>query len=164
LDIIYVDTPSGEVAKISSSYNLPIFYSRADPQRAESVEVAPEGSSPSIGVLWPQIDKLDEIQREDTSVVHTHEVAHHDRKSLASAKKIDKRSKRSGKGALLSDAPGPSNIMSKGCGKGLAKKNVAPILSTVPGAISPRMRRSFVDRQYSPLTGMEQSKWEIILE
>jgi hypothetical protein len=31
-------------------------------------------------------------------------------------------------------------------------------------AISPRMRRSFVDRQYSPSTGMDQSEWEIILE
>jgi hypothetical protein len=26
------------------------------------------------------------------------------------------------------------------------------------------MRHSFIDRQYSPLTGMDQSEWEIILE
>jgi hypothetical protein len=26
------------------------------------------------------------------------------------------------------------------------------------------MKRSFVDRQYSPSTGMDQSEWEIILE
>jgi hypothetical protein len=26
------------------------------------------------------------------------------------------------------------------------------------------MRRSFVDRQYSPMTGMAGSEWEIILE
>jgi hypothetical protein len=31
-------------------------------------------------------------------------------------------------------------------------------------AISSRMRRLFVDRQYSPSTGTDQSEWEIILE
>jgi hypothetical protein len=38
------------------------------------------------------------------------------------------------------------------------------ILSTAPRAISPHMRRSFVDRQYSPLTGMDLSEWKIILD
>jgi hypothetical protein len=28
----------------------------------------------------------------------------------------------------------------------------------------PRMRRSFMDRQYSPSTGMDRSEWEITLE
>jgi hypothetical protein len=36
-------------------------------------------------------------------------------------------------------------------------------LSVALGAISPRMRRSFVDRRYSPSTGMGLSEWEIIL-
>jgi hypothetical protein len=30
-------------------------------------------------------------------------------------------------------------------------------------AISPWMGRSFVDRKYSPSTGMDHSEWEIIL-
>jgi hypothetical protein len=30
--------------------------------------------------------------------------------------------------------------------------------------MSPHMRRSFIDRQYSPSTGMDRSKWEVILE
>jgi hypothetical protein len=30
-------------------------------------------------------------------------------------------------------------------------------------AVSPRMRCSFVDRQYSPSTGMDRSEWEMIL-
>jgi hypothetical protein len=38
------------------------------------------------------------------------------------------------------------------------------ILSATPGAISPRMRRSFVDRRYSPSTGMGLSEWEVILD
>jgi hypothetical protein len=54
--------------------------------------------------------------------------------------------------------------MSKGHGKGSVKKKASQILSAAAGAISPRMRRSFVDRQYSPSTGMDQSEWEIILE
>jgi hypothetical protein len=32
------------------------------------------------------------------------------------------------------------------------------------GALSPHMRRSFVDQQYSPSTGMNRNEWEIILE
>jgi hypothetical protein len=54
--------------------------------------------------------------------------------------------------------------MSKGRGKGSTKKKASQILSTTPGAISPRMRRSFVDRQYSHLTGMDRREWEIILD
>jgi hypothetical protein len=62
------------------------------------------------------------------------------------------------------DAPGPSSIMSKGHGKGSAKKKSSQNLSTAPRAISPRMQRSFVDGQYSPSTDMDRSEWEIILD
>jgi hypothetical protein len=62
LDVIYVDTPSGEVLEVSSSCILSIFSSGADPQCAKGIEVTPEGSSGmSIRELWPDIDKLDEI-------------------------------------------------------------------------------------------------------
>jgi hypothetical protein len=44
------------------------------------------------------------------------------------------------------------------------KKKAAQILSTAPRAISPHMRRSFVDRQYSPLIDMDLTEWEIILD
>jgi hypothetical protein len=43
------------------------------------------------------------------------------------------------------------------------KEKVAWILLDASGAISPRMRCSFIDRQYSPSTGMDRSEWEIIL-
>jgi hypothetical protein len=38
------------------------------------------------------------------------------------------------------------------------------ILLDAPRAVSPLMWRSFIDRQYSPSTGMDRSEWEIILE
>jgi hypothetical protein len=48
---------------------------------------------------------------------------------------------------------------------GAPQKNKATrILVNASGAISPRLRRSFVDRQYSPSTGMDRSEWQIILE
>jgi hypothetical protein len=36
-------------------------------------------------------------------------------------------------------------------------------LSDAPGAISPHMQKSFVDRQYLPSTNMDLSEWEIVL-
>jgi hypothetical protein len=122
LDIIFVDTPSGEVAEKSSSYDLPIFSSGADPKFAE---VVPEGSSPSIRELWPDIDKLDKIQCEDTSVLHTCDVTISGRNVMASAEKADRRSRRSGYKALLSDAPRPSNIESKGRVSGSVRREAA---------------------------------------
>jgi hypothetical protein len=60
--------------------------------------------------------------------------------------------------------PGHLLLHQGGCGRGSTRNKVARILSAFPGAISPHMRRSFVDGQYSPSTGMDQSEWEIILE
>jgi hypothetical protein len=161
MDIIYAGTPSGEVGEKSSSYDLSIFSSGADPKCAE---VASEGSSPSIGDVWPDIDKLDEIRHEDTFIVHTHDVPVHCRNVIASAEKADRRSRCIGDKALLSDAPGLSNIKSKGHISGSTRREPARILSAAPEAISPCMRRSFVDRQYSPSIGMGLSEWEVILD
>jgi hypothetical protein len=49
-------------------------------------------------------------------------------------------------------------------GGGSAKHKTTRILVDADGAIAPRMKHSFVDRQYSPSTGMDHSEWEIILE
>jgi hypothetical protein len=159
-----VDTPSGVVAEKSSSYDLSIFSSRADSQGAEIVAIASGGSSSSIRELWPDIDKLDEIQREDTSVVHTHDVSVHGRRSTVSAEKASRRSRREGRKALLKDVPGMSNVKSKGHGGSFAKREAVLILSVAPGAVSPRMRRSFVERRYSPSISMGLSEWEVILD
>jgi hypothetical protein len=144
LDIICVDSPSGEIAEVSSSYDLSIFSSGVDAQCDESVEATSIGSCLSVEELWPDIDKLDEIQHEDASIVHSRDVAGC-RNSMASAEKSDKHSQRSGKKVSLNDAPGLPDIKSKARGKGSAKKKAAQILSA-PGTISPRMRRSFIDR------------------
>jgi hypothetical protein len=156
--------PSGEVVEVSSSCDLSIFSSGADPQRDEGVGVTHEGlSSMSIRELWPDIDKLDEIDGGDTSAVNIAEVTLHEKKSLASIKKANKHARRGGKGALLNNAPRPSNVLQKGHRMGFANEKLAQILSNALGAVSLRMRRPFVDKWYSPSTGMEPSEWEIIL-
>jgi hypothetical protein len=90
LDIICLDTPSGEVIEISSCYDVSVFLPGASSPHGEGVGATPVGSSLSIGELWPSIDKLDEINREDTSAVHIHEVVLYDSESLALTKKTNK--------------------------------------------------------------------------
>jgi hypothetical protein len=131
--------PSGKVPKKSSSYDMSVFSSGADPKCAAVAKVASEVSSPSIGELWPDIDKLDEIQREDAFVVRTHVVLVHGRNVIASAEKADWCSRCSGDKALLSDAPEPSNIKLKGRICGSVRTKVVRILSATLGAISPCM-------------------------
>jgi hypothetical protein len=79
---------------------------------------------------------------------------------------VDERANPVNKKTLVDDAPEPSYALprGRGHGRGSARKKVAQILAAAPGAISPHMRRSFVYRQYSPSTGLDQSEWEIILE
>jgi hypothetical protein len=60
--------------------------------------------------------------------------------------KAGRQSWRKGDKALFEDIPRMSNVKSKSHGGSSAKKEPARILSAAPGAISPRMRRSFVDR------------------
>jgi hypothetical protein len=68
------------------------------------------------------------------------------------------------KKALLDQASRPSFTPSEGYTGGFARSKVAWILSDTPGDILPHMKRSFVDRQYSPSTDMDMSEWEIILK
>jgi hypothetical protein len=81
----------------------------------------------SIGELWPDIYKLDEINHGGTSAINILEVVLRKKKSLASVEKTNKHVRHGGKGALLNDAPGPSNILPKGRRKGSVKKKVAQI-------------------------------------
>jgi hypothetical protein len=59
--------------------------------------------------------------------------------------------------ASLVDALGPSSAPPRGYSGGSVRSKATQILSDAPGAVSSHMRRSFVDRQYSPPTGMDQS-------
>jgi hypothetical protein len=67
-------------------------------------------------------------------------------------------------GGSVGGALGLLSIVPKGYGGCSVKNKVVRILADVSVAISPRMRRSFIDRQYSPLIGMDQSGLKIILE
>jgi hypothetical protein len=144
MDIIYVDTPSGEAVEKSSSYKLSIFSSGADSEGAEVITAMREDSSPSVGELWPNIDTLDNPSHEDTSVVHARNASIHGKRSAAPIQNTNKLSRREGNRDSLMD--------------------LARILSAAPGAISPCMQRSFEDARYSPSTSMGLSEWEIILD
>jgi hypothetical protein len=64
----------------------------------------------------------------------------------------------------MNDTLRPSTAPPRGHGGGSTKNKAARVLSTAPGAILPHKQRSFVDRQYSPSTGIDRSEWEVILE
>jgi hypothetical protein len=109
-----VHTPCGEVIKISSSSDLSTFCLGTDPQHAKGVEATLVGSSSvSIGELWPNIDKLDEISRGGGSVVTIPEVMPRGGKSQASVEKSDEYARHKNERALPGDAPGPSVVLPK---------------------------------------------------
>jgi hypothetical protein len=163
IDIICVDTPIGEAVEKSSSYNLSIFSSGADSRGAEVVTAMCDDSSPSVVELWPDIDKLDKPSCGDTSVVRTRDSMIRGKRSDAPVEDADRRSGREGKWDSLSDVAGTFDIGSKGCVEGSARKDTVRILSAAPGAISPRIQMSLLDRCYSPSTGMGPCELEIVL-
>jgi hypothetical protein len=74
------------VAKLLKNLALMIcpFFFWANSQGAEIIAGECGDSSPSIGELWTDIDKLDEIPREDTTVMHVCDASVHRRRSTAS--------------------------------------------------------------------------------
>jgi hypothetical protein len=112
----------------------------------------------SIGELWPDIDKLDDINHGGASVESVLRSVLHDWSSLPSVARTNKNAKPTAKMAVVEDALGPSTVPPGGRGRGSARNKAAWILSAAPEAISPRMRRPFVDRQYSPSTNMDRSE------
>jgi hypothetical protein len=148
-DIIDLDMPSAVVVEISISCDLSIFPSQVDPHRAEGGRDAPEGSlSTSIGELWSDIDKLDEINCGTTFMMDLPGGAHRERHSSPSVARVNTRVSPTNKRALMDDAPRPSSALprGRGRGRGSVRKKVAQILVVATRAISPHMRRSFVDR------------------
>jgi hypothetical protein len=165
LDVIDLDTPSAKVIEISSSCELSIFSSRATPRCAEGGDGAPEGSSSmSIGELWPDIDELDEINWGGASAEGFLGNVIHDPTSLPWVGRAGQCARSVGKKVLVDDALGSSSAPPRGRGMASVKNKATQIFSVALGAISRCMQRSFIDRQYSPSTGMDQSEWEIILE
>jgi hypothetical protein len=159
-----VDTSNGEAAEKSISYSLFIFSSRGNSEGAEVIVAIRENSSPSIGELWPDIDKLDDSSREDTSIVGALNASIHGKRLTSPIENTNKHSRREGNRDSLTDVAGTSDIKSKWHEGGSVRREAVWILSTTPGAISPRMWRSFVDRRYSASTGMGLSEWDVILD
>jgi hypothetical protein len=112
--------------------------------------------------LWPNINKLDEINHGATFIRDLPGGTLHEQSSSQSVVRVNERASPVNEGALLDDAPRPSSAPPRGHGRGSVRNKVAHILSAAPGAISPRMQRPFVDRQYSPSIDMDRSEWEII--
>jgi hypothetical protein len=79
-------------------------------------------------------------------------------------RKIKESTRDAAKGAALKQALGRSFALKKGCGGSSAKGKATRILATSFSDISLCIKRSFAERRYSPSTGIDRSKWEIILE
>jgi hypothetical protein len=73
-------------------------------------------------------------------------------------------SSRAGGGTPVGGVPVLLSAPPSGCCGSSTRNKVVRILADASGVISPHMKHTFVDRQYSPSTGMDRSEWEIILE
>jgi hypothetical protein len=135
MDIICVDTPTGEALEISSTYNLSIFSSGADSWSVKVVTAMCDNSSLSVVELWPDIDKLDNPSCGDTSVVRMRDTMIRGKRSNALVEDASRRSRHEGKWDSLSDIAGMSDFRSKGCVGGFTRKDVVQILSTASSAI-----------------------------
>jgi hypothetical protein len=129
----------------------------------EVVTAMCDDSSPSVVELWPDIDKLDKSTCGDTSVVRTRDSTIHGKGSDMHVEDADRHSGREGKWDSLSDVAGTSDIRLKGYVEGSARKDDVRILFVAPGAISPRIQMSLLDRRYSPSTDMGLCELEIVL-
>jgi hypothetical protein len=111
--------PSVGVIKISSSCDLSIFSSQVDPHCVEGGGDAPKRSlSPSIGELWPDIDKLDEVNRGATFVGDLSGGTLRERSSSMSVVRVNESASPTNKMTLMDNAPGPSSAPPRGHGRG----------------------------------------------
>jgi hypothetical protein len=112
LDVICLDTPSGEV-EVSSSYDLFIFPPKTDDQFSEGGGNGPEGSSiVSIGEMWAEMDMMDALSCGGSSAGNVPRSVHHEWRSMPLVPTTSERTSHTVKGALSNDTPGPSNAPS----------------------------------------------------
>jgi hypothetical protein len=138
LGVVVLDTPSTDIIEISSSCNLPKFSSKADSRRDKGAKVVPEGpSSASIGDLWPNTDKQDEINSGSVFIETTPTNILRNQSLMPSVVRTNKNVRPVVKRAVVDDSPGPTTIPLRGHGRGSAKKKVTWILSAAPVAILP---------------------------
>jgi hypothetical protein len=171
-DVIILDTPHGDFIEISSSsYDLSLFSSMAGSDHDKGVVAAlRKSSSVSIGDLWPKIDSSCGTDLDGAFTTATSRLLEASTSCLLSGvggrrkEKVTEGMRDVIEGATLGQAPGPSSASPKVASGDSTKSKAAQILADASGDISPRMKRPFAERRYSPSTGMDQSKWEIILE
>jgi hypothetical protein len=98
--------------------------------------------------LWPDIDKLDEVNHGATFMGDLLGGTLHERSSSRSIARVNERASPANKRTLMDNALGLSSTLPRGHGRGRysMRKKAAQILAAAPRAISPHMRRSFVDR------------------
>jgi hypothetical protein len=136
-DVIYVDMPSDEAAKNSSSYNLSIFSSGTNSEGAMVTVATREDSSPSVGELWPDIDELDNPLCKDTSVAHARNALIHREVSTTPVENTNEHSRVEGNRDSLTDVAGTSDFRSTRHEGRSTRREATQILSAAPGAISP---------------------------
>jgi hypothetical protein len=96
------------------------------PPRANGGGGAPEGSSStSIWELWPDIDKLDEINRGATSIGVLSGGTLREWSSSSSVARVNERASPVNKRALMDDALRPSSAPPRGHGRGSARNEAA---------------------------------------
>jgi hypothetical protein len=112
LDVICLDTPSGEV-EVFSSYDLSIFSPKIDAQFSEGGGNAPEGSSSvSIREPWAEMDMMDALSCGGSSARNVPWSTHREWRSVTLAPTTSERTSRTVKGAFLDYTPRPFNAPS----------------------------------------------------
>jgi hypothetical protein len=86
----------------------------------------------SIGELWPDIDKLDEINSGGASVKSIPGNVPHNQSSLPSVVRTNENVRLAAKRVMVDDVPGPSTAPPRGRGRGSAKNKATWILSAAP--------------------------------
>jgi hypothetical protein len=98
---------------------LSIFSSQVDPHRAEGGGDTAEGSSsPSIGELWPDINKLDEVNSVASFTGDLPRSTLHERSFSTLVARVNKHADPTNKRTLVGDAPGPSSAALRGHSRG----------------------------------------------
>jgi hypothetical protein len=112
---------------------LSIFSSQVDLHRAEGDGDVAEGSSSlSIGELWPDIDKVDEVNRGAMFVGDLSGSTDCERSLLALGVRVNEHVNPMNKRTLVDDAPGPSSAPPRGHGRGSTRKKATQILAAAP--------------------------------
>jgi hypothetical protein len=150
---------------------------KAGSGRIAGGDTAPgKSSSMSIGDLWSEINSVRNVDAGDAPVAAacSHLETLTSCPVLGVGRVATEGSGYMRGGVTLDSGPERSPIIDRGCGTGRGRGSASPkgkatqILDDSKRGncsdISPRTKRSFVERRYSSWTRMDRSEWKIILE